>query len=138
MGEEGMGWLPNGEAYMIISPVDEGARDWETADANGDWTTDVLLALARVANGDVAAAGVANGDVLAAGVANGDVAAALGDWGTGGLGLAWGLEDTNGRAGACMCIAAGEERHSKNCLTGERAKLVAWTGEGAKLVVRHF
>ena len=126
-----MGLLPNGEAYMIMSPVDEGAGEWETADANGDWATGVLLALVRVATG------VANGDVLATGVvANGDGPVARSNWGTGGLGLAWGVEDTNGRAGPC--IATGEERHSKNCLTGERAKLVAWTGEGAKLVVRQF
>ena len=128
-----MGLLPNGE-YMITSPVDEGAGEWWTADANVDWATGVLVALARVATEDVAA-GVPNGDVLATGVvANGDGPAARSDWGTGGFGLAWALEDTNGRDGGN--IATGEERHSKNCLTGERAKLVAWTGEGAKLVVR--
>ena len=84
------------------------------------------------------ATGVANGDVLATGVvANGDGPAARSDWGAaGGFGLAWGLEDTNGRDGGN--IATGEERHSKNCLTGERAKLVAWMGEGAKLVERQF
>ena len=131
-----MGLLPNGEGYMIMSPVDEGAGEWETADANWDWATGVLLATG-VANGDVLATGVvANGDVLATGVvANGDGPAARSDWGAaGGFGLAWGLEDTNGRAGPY--IATGEERHSTNCLTGEGEKLVVCTRECAKIVVR--